>query len=159
MIAMLTIEDELVPGAFTASRLTALELLASQAAISLENARLLRRNQEARRESQFLADASELLAESLGKDGTGLVPVVGEPLGPPEVYGDDRLFLVADAESPAATALRAAGHPVLHLPATADLNSLTVTADGVDVAIETWVDHDGTEISHRAWRERIAPPY
>ena len=36
---------------------------------------------------------------------------------------------------------------------------LTVTADGVDVAIETWVDHDGTEISHRAWRERIAPPY
>jgi len=36
---------------------------------------------------------------------------------------------------------------------------VTVTTEGVDVAIETWMDHDGTEISHRAWRERIPPPY
>ena len=35
----------------------------------------------------------QLVAESLGKDGTGAVPIVGEPLGPPSVYGDDRLFL------------------------------------------------------------------
>ena len=35
----------------------------------------------------------QLVAESLGKDGTGVVPIVGEPLGPPTVYGDDRLFL------------------------------------------------------------------
>lgn len=35
----------------------------------------------------------QLLAESTGKDGTGVVPVVGEPLGPPEVYGQDRLFV------------------------------------------------------------------
>ena len=33
------------------------------------------------------------MAESLGKDGTGVVPIVGEPLGDPDVYGDDRLFL------------------------------------------------------------------
>ena len=35
----------------------------------------------------------QLLAESTGKDGTGVVPVVGEPLAGPEVYGDDRLFV------------------------------------------------------------------
>ena len=36
----------------------------------------------------------QLIAESTGKHGTGVLPVVGEPLGPPEVYGDDRLFVV-----------------------------------------------------------------
>ena len=35
----------------------------------------------------------QLLAESTGKDGDGLIPVDREPLGPPEVYGDDRLFV------------------------------------------------------------------
>jgi transaldolase/glucose-6-phosphate isomerase len=35
----------------------------------------------------------QLVAESTGKEGTGIVPVVGEDLGPPEVYGDDRLFV------------------------------------------------------------------
>lgn len=36
----------------------------------------------------------QLLAESTGKAGTGTVPVVGEALGPIDVYGDDRLFVV-----------------------------------------------------------------
>jgi transaldolase / glucose-6-phosphate isomerase len=35
----------------------------------------------------------QLLAESTGKGGTGILPVSGEPLGPREVYGSDRLFL------------------------------------------------------------------
>jgi hypothetical protein len=35
----------------------------------------------------------QLLAESTGKDGTGVLPVDGELLGPPDVYGKDRLFL------------------------------------------------------------------
>jgi hypothetical protein len=35
----------------------------------------------------------QLVAESLGKDGVGLVPVVGERPGPPRVYGDDRTFV------------------------------------------------------------------
>lgn len=35
----------------------------------------------------------QLVAESLGKDGLGLVPVVGERPGPPRVYGDDRTFV------------------------------------------------------------------
>ena len=35
----------------------------------------------------------QLLAESTGKEGKGLIPVDNEDLGPPEVYGDDRLFV------------------------------------------------------------------
>lgn len=62
----------------------------------------------------------QLLAESLGKEGTGLVPVVDEPLGAPTVYGDDRVFvalvLEGDATHDAALAkLADAGHPVLRL--------------------------------------------
>lgn len=66
----------------------------------------------------------QLFAESLGKDGTGVVPVVGEHFGTPDVYGEDRLFVVADTTSPAATLLREAGHPVLQLPSRADAASL-----------------------------------
>jgi glucose-6-phosphate isomerase len=62
----------------------------------------------------------QLLAESTGKDGTGVVPIVGEPVGDPSVYGADRLFVaVLDAEADtdghataAFEALVAAGHPV-----------------------------------------------
>jgi glucose-6-phosphate isomerase len=36
----------------------------------------------------------QLVAESTGKQGTGLLPVVGEDLGSPDVYGGDRLFVV-----------------------------------------------------------------
>ncbi len=35
----------------------------------------------------------QLIAESTGKDGVGVVPIVGEPLGEPAVYGPDRLFV------------------------------------------------------------------
>src|SRR6185369_7860894 len=62
----------------------------------------------------------QLLAESLGKDGTGLVPAADEPLGAPSVYGDDRIFisivLEGDGTHDAALAkLSDAGHPVLRL--------------------------------------------
>jgi transaldolase/glucose-6-phosphate isomerase len=64
----------------------------------------------------------QLIAESTGKEGTGILPVAGEPLGAPEVYGDDRLFigmsLAGDdsAETDARmAALEHAGHPVVHL--------------------------------------------
>jgi transaldolase/glucose-6-phosphate isomerase len=66
--------------------------------------------------------AEQLLAESTGKRGKGLVPVVGEPLGPPAVYGSDRLFVVLQLEgAPEAgfaaslAALEGAGHPVVRL--------------------------------------------
>jgi len=35
----------------------------------------------------------QMLAESLGKDGKGIIPVAGEPLTAPACYGDDRLFV------------------------------------------------------------------
>lgn len=57
----------------------------------------------------------QLIAESTGKRGTGIVPVVGEPLGPPEVYGEDRLFVATGREPAGLDALAAAGHPVLGL--------------------------------------------
>jgi transaldolase/glucose-6-phosphate isomerase len=56
----------------------------------------------------------QLVAESTGKQGTGIVPVAGEPLGSPEVYGDDRLF-VATGSAPGLDELAAAGHPVVEL--------------------------------------------
>ena len=58
----------------------------------------------------------QLVAESTGKEGRGIVPVVGEDLGPPEVYGEDRLFL-ALGDHAALAPLEAAGHPVVRLGA------------------------------------------
>ena len=64
----------------------------------------------------------QLIAESTGKDGTGILPVVGEALGDPAVYGADRLFVylrlagadaVQGAHDAALAALAAAGHPVV----------------------------------------------
>ena len=37
--------------------------------------------------------AEQLVAESTGKAGLGIVPVVGEPVGEPAAYGDDRFFV------------------------------------------------------------------
>jgi len=58
----------------------------------------------------------QLIAESTGKDGTGIVPVAGEDLAEPDAYGDDRLFLSYHLEGEAPLALdelAAAGHPVV----------------------------------------------
>ncbi len=62
----------------------------------------------------------QLLAESTGKQGRGLVPVVGEPVGNPRVYGKDRLFVyishaAADnkANDKRIAALEKSGHPVI----------------------------------------------
>ncbi|MDE2573642.1 MAG: bifunctional transaldolase/phosoglucose isomerase [bacterium] len=76
----------------------------------------------------------QLIAESTGKSGTGIVPVEGEPLGDQGGYGDDRLFIYVadglegdppDAGGPLPTierdiaaklrALEDAGHPVVRL--------------------------------------------
>jgi transaldolase/glucose-6-phosphate isomerase len=60
----------------------------------------------------------QLLAESTGKEGKGIVPVEGEPLGAPESYGDDRLFVYVRTpigcadQDPVVEALREAGQPV-----------------------------------------------
>ncbi len=66
----------------------------------------------------------QLIAESTGKGGTGVIPVDGEPLGEPGVYGTDRVFvrlgrLTGDAWQTATDAsleaLAEAGHPVIDL--------------------------------------------
>ncbi|MDD5233025.1 MAG: bifunctional transaldolase/phosoglucose isomerase [Syntrophales bacterium] len=59
----------------------------------------------------------QLIAESTGKEGKGILPVVHEATGPPESYGGDRLFvsLAFDAGPEALTGLEKAGHPVISL--------------------------------------------
>jgi hypothetical protein len=62
----------------------------------------------------------QLIAESTGKEGKGILPVVGEPLAPVETYGRDRLFVHMRLEGdrrhdPFVSALAEAGHPVIIL--------------------------------------------
>lgn len=62
----------------------------------------------------------QLIAESTGKEGKGIIPIAGEPLASPSVYGDDRLFVSIsvgklDGETEVKLkALEAAGHPVVY---------------------------------------------
>lgn len=62
----------------------------------------------------------QLVAESTGKEGAGILPVDLETIGDPEVYGEDRVFAAVGLKSVAAAGaaqqlmdLAAAGHPVL----------------------------------------------
>ena len=64
----------------------------------------------------------QLLAESTGKQGKGLIPVDREPVGGPQVYGRDRIFAYvrlsseADSSQDAAVAdLESAGQPVIRI--------------------------------------------
>jgi transaldolase / glucose-6-phosphate isomerase len=70
----------------------------------------------------FGAWAEQLLAESTGKVGKGLIPVDQEHLGSPQVYGNDRLFIYLRLESApdaaqdaAVEALERAGQPVVRI--------------------------------------------
>jgi transaldolase / glucose-6-phosphate isomerase len=64
----------------------------------------------------------QLLAESTGKQGKGIIPVDREELGPPESYGSDRIFAYVRLESAPDSAqdakivvLEEAGHPVVRI--------------------------------------------
>jgi len=68
----------------------------------------------------FGAWLEQLIAESTGKEGKGILPVVGETLAEPEIYADDRLFihykLAGDRENHQKTrALAESGHPLIAL--------------------------------------------
>ncbi len=69
--------------------------------------------------SSFGLWIEQLLAESTGKNGLGLVPITGGTVGSPEEYVNDRVFVnisvgpVAKDMDATLTALAAAGHPVL----------------------------------------------
>jgi glucose-6-phosphate isomerase len=70
----------------------------------------------------------QLVAESLGKDGTGVTPIVAEPLGDPGVYGDDRLLLTTTPLGE----LAAAGHPIVPIsagPTAAEIGHAVVTLE------------------------------
>jgi glucose-6-phosphate isomerase len=59
----------------------------------------------------------QLIAESTGKEGRGILPVCAEPLNTPAAYNDDRLFVIFSskekANSPKVSAIIAASHPVI----------------------------------------------
>jgi transaldolase/glucose-6-phosphate isomerase len=72
--------------------------------------------------ADFGAWAEQLIAESTGKEGKGLIPIDGEPLADPASYGHDRFFIDirTEGENDAAhdeklDALEAAGHPVVRI--------------------------------------------
>ncbi|HXP37503.1 MAG TPA: hypothetical protein VN817_07040, partial [Solirubrobacteraceae bacterium] len=88
----------------------------------------------------------QLVAESTGKQGTGILPVAEEPLGEPSAYGEDRVFAYfSDLDTPSAElaervrALGEAGHPVLELPTRGpgDLGRVFMLAE-IAVAVAGW---------------------
>jgi glucose-6-phosphate isomerase len=88
----------------------------------------------------------QLVAESTGKRGTGILPVAEEPPGEPEDYGDDRVFAYlpdAGAHDPEldsqAQALAQAGHPLITIPTRGpvDLGRVFMLAE-LAVAVAGW---------------------
>jgi transaldolase/glucose-6-phosphate isomerase len=74
--------------------------------------------------SRALASAGlwleQLIAESTGKNGKGLIPVAGEPLAGPKTYGKDRVFVHlhlagTEDDEPQLRALEEDGHPVIRI--------------------------------------------
>src|SRR4051794_9290657 len=73
--------------------------------------------------ADFGAWAEQLIAESTGKEGKGLIPIEGEPLGDVSAYGDDRFFIdirIEGEDNDAAhdaklATLEQAGHPVVRI--------------------------------------------
>jgi transaldolase / glucose-6-phosphate isomerase len=70
--------------------------------------------------SSFGLWVEQLIAESTGKEGKGVLPVADEPLGPPDAYGEDRFFAyLRNADEPdealdeKVEALSQAGHPTV----------------------------------------------
>jgi len=78
----------------------------------------------------FGAWAEQLIAESTGKSGIGIVPVEGEAPGSTTAYGNDRVFVYVGCGLPDAPetvdpwldALESAGHPVIRLAMTDTLD-------------------------------------
>jgi len=88
----------------------------------------------------------QLVAESTGKHGRGILPVADEPLGEPGVYGDDRVFAyLPDVSAPdpelaaRVQALAEAGHPLITIPTRgpSDLGRVFLLAE-LAVAVAGW---------------------
>jgi transaldolase/glucose-6-phosphate isomerase len=66
--------------------------------------------------SAFAGWIEQIIAESSGKNGKGILPVPLEPIGSLDVYGSDRIFVYlrqTGEHDEAIAALKAAGHPIL----------------------------------------------
>ena len=97
--------------------------------------------------SSFGLWVEQLIAESTGKHGKGILPVADEPLGDPESYGDDRVFVyLRNADEPDeqldehVQALSKAGQPVFTLAShgPADLGRVFFFAEFA-TAVAGWV--------------------
>ncbi len=93
----------------------------------------------------------QLIAESTGKEGKGIVPVVGDPLGPISAYGSDRLFVsisvgaLSDEIESKLKALEVAGHPVVY----------RILTDAYDLGAEFFLWEMATAFA--GWRLGINP--
>ena len=72
--------------------------------------------------SSFGLWVEQLIAESTGKEGLGIIPVAGEPLASPSNYGGDRLFIYLrldgddnDGSDRAVQAIQESGQPLVRL--------------------------------------------
>lgn len=110
----------------------------------------------------------QLVAESTGKEGTGILPVVDEPLGVPAVYGNDRLFVYLRLEGDetydeAMHVLMQAEQPVvyLHLRDLYDLGGefflweIAIALAGRRIGINPF-DQPGVEAAKSLAREMVA---
>jgi len=100
--------------------------------------------------SAFAPWVEQLIAESTGKAGKGILPVVGEPLGPPELYGPDRLFVDLalpgdESRAEMLDALAGAGHPVVRME----------LADAYDLGSQFFLWEFATAVA--GWRMGIQP--
>jgi glucose-6-phosphate isomerase len=82
----------------------------------------------------------QLIAESTGKQGKGILPVADEPVVEPGDYGDDRVFVHIGTHHERMAPLSDAGHPVLHFEASApaDLGPLYFVWE-LATAVAGWV--------------------
>jgi transaldolase / glucose-6-phosphate isomerase len=116
--------------------------------------------------------AEQLVAESTGKIGRGIVPVVDEPRAAPEGYGSDRLFVeIQSAEStdPELRAftdrLAAAGHPIVRLQTPTPLSlgaeffrwELAVASSAMILGIDPY-DQPDVEFAKELARKEMARP-
>ncbi len=91
----------------------------------------------------------QLIAESTGKEGKGIIPIAGEPLGEPVSYDDDRLFVSisvkGSTDDARLQAIAEAGHPVVY----------RVLSDVYDLGAEFFIWETATAFA--GWRLGINP--